>query len=46
VSFISLNYLKDDKQVGQTGFVPNRDRGTTNFWGGEIDTQRAVLLPN
>ena len=41
VSFISLNYLKDDKQVGQTGFVPNRDRGTTNFWGGEVDTQRA-----
>ena len=41
VSFISLNYLKDDKQVGQTGFVPNLDRGTTNFWGGEIETQRA-----
>ena len=41
VSFITLNYLKDDKQVGQTGFVPNRDRGTTNFWGGEVDTQRA-----
>ena len=43
VSFISLNYLKDDKQVGQTGFVPNLDRGTTNSWGGEIDTQRAGL---
>jgi outer membrane receptor for ferrienterochelin and colicin len=41
VSFISLNYLKDDKQVGQTEFVPQRDVGTTNFWGGEIDTQRA-----
>ena len=41
VSFISLNYLKDDKQVGQTEFVPQRDFGTTNFWGGEIDTQRA-----
>ena len=21
--------------------MPNRDRGTTNFWGGEVDTQRA-----
>ncbi|MFT7667263.1 MAG: outer membrane receptor for ferrienterochelin and colicins [Patiriisocius sp.] len=41
VSFISLNYLKDDKQVGQTGFVPDTDRGTTNSWGGEIDTERA-----
>jgi len=44
VSFISLNYLKDDKQVGQTEFVPQRDVGTTNFWGGEIDTQRAGFI--
>ena len=41
VSFISVNFLKDDKQVGQTGFAPQRDRGTFNSWGGEIDTQRA-----
>lgn len=40
VSFLSLNYLKDDKQVGQVDFNPDRDRGTTNAWGGEIDTQR------
>ncbi|MGK0386369.1 MAG: outer membrane receptor for ferrienterochelin and colicins, partial [Patiriisocius sp.] len=43
VSFISLNYLKDDKQVGQTGFVPDRDRGNTEVWGGEVDTQRYGL---
>ena len=40
VSFLNLNYLKDDKQVGQTGFVPDRDRGNTQVWGGEVETQR------
>ncbi len=40
VGFINLNYLKDDKQIGQTAFNPDRDRGTTNNWGGEIDTER------
>jgi len=39
VSFISLRYMKDDKQIGQTDFDPKTDRGTTNAWGGEIDTQ-------
>ncbi len=39
VSFINLRYMKDDKQVGQTAFNPETDRGTTNAWGGEIDTQ-------
>lgn len=39
VSFINLRYMKDDKQVGQTAFNPDTDRGTTNAWGGEIDTQ-------
>ncbi|WP_271855138.1 TonB-dependent receptor [Patiriisocius marinus] len=40
VSFINLNFLKDNKQVGQTAFNPDTDRGTLNAWGGEIDTQR------
>lgn len=40
VSFINLNYLKDDKQIGQTAFLPERDAGSTALWGGEIDTER------
>ncbi|EDM45022.1 putative TonB-dependent outer membrane receptor protein [unidentified eubacterium SCB49] len=40
VAFINLNYLKDDKIIGQTAFDPDVDRGTTNNWGGEIDTER------
>lgn len=39
VTFINARYMKDDKQVGQTAFNPETDRGTTNAWGGEIDTQ-------
>ncbi len=40
VSFINLRYMKDDKQTGQVDFDPDRDRGTTNFWGSEIDTEK------
>ncbi|MGJ8664776.1 MAG: TonB-dependent receptor domain-containing protein [Patiriisocius sp.] len=40
VSFINFNYLKDDKQIGQTGFVPERDKNGTTFWGGEIATEK------
>ncbi len=40
VSFINLRYLNDNTQSGQMNFDPERDRGTTNFWGSEIDTQR------
>jgi outer membrane receptor for ferrienterochelin and colicin len=40
VSFINLRYLNDNTQSGQVGFEPERDRGTTNFWGSEIDTER------
>jgi len=39
VSFFNLRYMKDDKQIGQTVFNPETDRGTTNAWGGEINTQ-------
>lgn len=40
VSFINLRYLNDEKQAGQLSFDPERDRGTTNFWGSEINTER------
>ncbi len=40
VSFVNLRYMKDDKQTGQVDFDPERDRGTTNFWGSEIKTEK------
>ncbi|RED50365.1 TonB-dependent receptor [Seonamhaeicola aphaedonensis] len=40
VSFINLRYLNDNTQAGQLDFDPSRDRGTTIFWGSEIDTER------
>ncbi|MFD2566525.1 TonB-dependent receptor [Pseudotenacibaculum haliotis] len=40
VSFINLRYMDDSKQTGQIDFDPDIDRGTTNAWGGEIDTKR------
>ncbi|MCA0151758.1 TonB-dependent receptor [Winogradskyella vincentii] len=40
VSFINLRYLNDNTQSGQIDFDPERDKGTTNFWGSEIDTER------
>lgn len=40
VGFFNIRYLNDEKQTGQIGFDPERDRGTTNFWGNEIKTER------
>ncbi len=40
VSFINLRYLNDQKQTGELEFDKDRDRGTTNFWGSEINTER------
>ena len=40
VSFINLRYLNDEKQAGQVDFDPQRDKGTTNYWGSAIDTER------
>ncbi|NRD20939.1 TonB-dependent receptor [Winogradskyella eckloniae] len=40
VSFINLRYLNDEKQGGQLNFNPETDKGTTNFWGSEIQTER------
>lgn len=40
VSFINFRYMNDKKQTGQLDFNPNKDKGTTNFWGSEINTER------
>jgi outer membrane receptor for ferrienterochelin and colicin len=40
VSFINFRYMNDDKQTGDLNFDPRRDKGTTNFWGSEIKTDR------
>lgn len=40
VSFINFRYMNDKKQTGQLHFNPNTDKGTTNSWGSEIDTER------
>jgi outer membrane receptor for ferrienterochelin and colicin len=40
VSFINFRYMDDSKQTGELNFDPNTDRGTTNAWGGEIETKR------
>lgn len=40
VSFINFRYLNDKKQTGELDFDKNRDRGTTNYWGSEINTER------
>ncbi|TVZ57696.1 outer membrane cobalamin receptor [Flavobacteriaceae bacterium MAR_2010_105] len=40
VSFINFRYLNDEKQTGQMAFNPDTDKGTTNAWGSEIDTER------
>ena len=40
VSFINLQYLNDKKLMGQVDFNPDYDRGTTNAWGSEINTER------
>ena len=40
VSFINFRYMNDEKQTGQMDFDVNRDKGTTNFWGSEINTER------
>jgi outer membrane receptor for ferrienterochelin and colicins len=40
VSFVNLRYMNDKKQTGELEFDPTRDRGTSNFWGSEINTER------
>lgn len=40
VSFINFRYMNDKKQSGEVNFEPKRDKGTTNYWGSEINTER------
>ena len=40
VSFINFRYMNDEKQTGELDFDPNKDKGTTRFWGSEINTER------
>ncbi|MBC7605896.1 MAG: TonB-dependent receptor plug domain-containing protein [Burkholderiales bacterium] len=40
VSFVNFRYMNDKKQTGEINFEPKRDRGTTNYWGSEINTER------
>ncbi|WP_281230902.1 TonB-dependent receptor plug domain-containing protein [Flavobacterium gelatinilyticum] len=40
VSFINFRYMNDKKQTGELDFDKDRDRGTTNYWGSEINTER------
>jgi outer membrane receptor for ferrienterochelin and colicins len=40
VSFINFQYMNDAKLMGQLSFNPDTDKGTTNSWGSEIDTQK------
>ncbi len=40
VSFINFRYMNDQKQAGEIDFDPKKDRGTTNFWGSEVNTER------
>ncbi|HLF52221.1 TonB-dependent receptor plug domain-containing protein [Flavobacterium sp.] len=40
VSFINFRYMNDKKQTGELDFDPDRDKGTTNYWGSEINTER------
>lgn len=40
VSFFTVRFLNDEKQIGQTNFDPETDQFTTNAWGGAINTRR------
>ena len=43
VSFVNLNYMKDERQAGQTDYNPLTDKGTTNAWGSEVNSERFTL---
>ena len=40
VSFINFRYMDDQKQTGELNFDPDVDKGTTKYWGSEINTKR------
>lgn len=43
VSFINLQYLNDEKLMGQVDYNPDTDFDTTNSWGSEINTESINL---
>jgi len=43
VSFINARVMRDEKQTGEIDFDPNLHRGTTAFWGSEINTDKLDL---
>ncbi len=40
VGFLSLRYLRDSKQIGQLDYAPAQHKFGTQFWGGEIQTDK------
>jgi len=40
IAQVGINAMKDEKQGGETSFNPSFDKGTTNAYGLEINTQR------
>ncbi|MDG1023493.1 MAG: TonB-dependent receptor [Flavobacteriaceae bacterium] len=40
VSFASIRWMQDDKQIGAVQFEPDRDKNSTSIWGSEIGTNR------
>jgi outer membrane receptor for ferrienterochelin and colicins len=40
VGFVNFRYMNDKKQTGELDFDPKKDKGLTNYWGSEINTER------
>ena len=40
VSFASVRWMEDNKQIGAVGFNPELDRDNNSLWGSEIQTNR------
>ncbi len=43
ISFLTLKYATDNRQGGQTNFNHTKDKGKTNVWGSEIDTEKIQI---
>ena len=40
VGFLNLHYMKDERQAGELRFNRLTDKGTTNAWGSEVNSER------
>ena len=40
VGFLNLHYMKDERQAGELRFNRLTDKGTTNTWGSEVNSER------